>query len=106
MSTTKKTTTKQLHKTTRDEQSSFFHAVKEVRVTARQQITKYDTYIKPHLEEIEKEIADGKTEMSLAAKYGVSYDTWADYRKKHPKFSEAIKRGNVGLDDAVEINFC
>ena len=73
-----------------------------MRATARQQTTKYDTYIKPHLADIEKEIADGKTEMSLAAKYGVSYDTWADYRKKHPEFSEAIKRGNVGLDDAVE----
>lgn len=73
-----------------------------MKATARQQITKYDTYIKPHLADIEKEVADGKTEMSLAAKYGVSYDTWADYRKKHPEFSEAIKRGNVGLDDAVE----
>ena len=55
-----------------------------MRATARQQTTKYDTYIKPHLADIEKEIADGKTEMSLAAKYGVSYDTWADYRKKLP----------------------
>ncbi len=65
-------------------------------------LTKYNTNIEPYLEEIEKDIADGMTETSLAAKYNVSYDMWARYKEEWSAFSDAIKRGNRRLDKAVE----
>lgn len=64
--------------------------------------TKYEMYIAPNLAEIEKRIADGETEGSIARSYGISLTTWTDYKGKYPDFLDAIKRGNVGLDDAVE----
>lgn len=65
-------------------------------------LTKYETNIKPYLAEIEKDVADGMTETSLAAKYRVSYDMWAKYKEACAEFLDAIKRGNRCLDKAVE----
>lgn len=59
-------------------------------------------YIAPNLAEIEKRIADGETEGSIARSYGISLTTWTRYKETNAEFVDAIKRGNVGLDDAVE----
>ena len=64
--------------------------------------TKYEMYIAPNLAEIEKRIADGETEGSIARSYGISLTTWTRYKETNEEFVDAIKRGNVGLDDAVE----
>lgn len=65
-------------------------------------LTKYEIYIQPHLEEIEKRIADGETEGSIAKSCNVSLTTWTAYKEQYVELLDAIKRGNRRLDKAVE----
>jgi predicted DNA-binding transcriptional regulator AlpA len=45
---------------------------------------------------------EGKIDMQIAAKLGISESTYYDYQNKYPEFSEAIKRGKSVIDQEVE----
>ena len=63
---------------------------------------KYNTHIKPHLEDITNWIADGETEYSIHRKLGVNHDTWYRYKNKKSELSEAIKKGQQNLSLNLE----
>jgi len=44
----------------------------------------------------------GFTEEEIAEFFGICRDTFAEYKKKHPKFSDTIKTGKKISDDKVE----
>ena len=57
---------------------------------------KYETHVKPHLEDIKKWCLD-KTEKQIAELLGVGYSSWCDYKNKYPELSDALKKGRENL---------
>ena len=57
---------------------------------------KYETVVKPRLNEIEK-MCLTMTEKQIAKALGVNPSTWCEYKNKYPELSEAIKRGHESL---------
>ena len=45
---------------------------------------------------------DGLIDEQMAAKLGISKQTFYDYQKRYPDFLDAIKRGKAPVDDDVE----
>ena len=54
--------------------------------------TKYDTHIKPKLDEIEK-LARTMTDKEMAKYFNVALSSWMDYKNKYSDFALAIKKG-------------
>jgi len=52
--------------------------------------SKYQTHVKPYFEQIEGWFRSGKTEGSIAKQLGVNNDSWIQYKKKFPEFSELL----------------
>lgn len=63
--------------------------------------SRYQINILPHLDEIEKLVEKGYTELSIAKKYGVSEQTFNTYKKKHPELVSALKRGRATVESLV-----
>ena len=57
----------------------------------------YESNIKPNLKKIEKQLNDGATERNLAAKYGISYASWNNYKVKYPEFKEICNKPRTKL---------
>ena len=57
---------------------------------------KYETNVKPHLEDIKKWCLD-KTEKQIAGILGVGYSSWCDYKNKYPELSDSLKKGRNEL---------
>lgn len=53
---------------------------------------KYETNIKPHLEEI-KGLVRVMNEADIASKFGVAISSWENYKKKYPEFQEVLLGG-------------
>jgi hypothetical protein len=51
---------------------------------------------------VEMYMRQGMTEQQAAKKLGVSVSTFEEYKKRYPKFLEAIKRGKAPVDFEVE----
>jgi hypothetical protein len=62
--------------------------------------TDYNPDIHPRL--AEAWATSGKIDKQIAEKLGVSESTLNLWKKKHPEFSESLKRGKEGPDDLVE----
>lgn len=56
-------------------------------------LTKYETHVKPHFEQIMGWIRSGHTEGSIAKRLGVDPDTWTAYKKKYSEFSDLVGLG-------------
>lgn len=54
--------------------------------------SKYETYVKPHLDEIKAAYARGVDEKEIAASLGVSVSAWCDYKNKYSELAEVLKR--------------
>ena len=54
---------------------------------------KYETHVRPFLEQVEDGVANGVIYDELAASLGVSRSAFCDYIGKHKELSDAIKRG-------------
>ena len=65
-------------------------AVKEPREVGRP--CKYETYVKPYLDDIFEWVSRGITEKSIYKKLGVSADAWISYKDKYSELSETITR--------------
>lgn len=61
---------------------------------------KYETHVKPHLEDIKAAYARGVEEKEIAKSLGVSITAWCDYKNKYPEFAKALKRDE---QDTAEI---
>ena len=49
---------------------------------------KYDTHIKPFLEQIKKMLNEGASEKQVAESLGVSYASWNNYKRDYPELLE------------------
>ena len=59
--------------------------------------SKYDSMIKPYLEEINKKIREGITEEGICKALGISVASLNNYKKNHPELIEALSK-NKGAD--------
>lgn len=55
--------------------------------------SKYDTEIKPHLDEIRDAVAAGATVEEIAKAFGIATSTIHKYKKEKKEFSDAFTRG-------------
>jgi hypothetical protein len=54
------------------------------------------------LEKVKSLVAQGKTDAQMAKFFGVNVDTWHEWKKVHPSFSDALKDWKVEADVKVE----
>ncbi|HAL08925.1 MAG TPA: transposase [Staphylococcus sp.] len=64
--------------------------------------TKYDTHVKPRLEEIEAWCRDGYTDEQISKLLGVAYSTFKEYKKNKSALLDALKRNKSIADIRVE----
>ena len=57
---------------------------------------KYETHVKPYLEEIKK-WCQTMTEKQIARKLGIAYSSWCLYKNDYSELSETIKKGRQSL---------
>ena len=57
---------------------------------------KYETHVKPRLEEIEQ-LCLTMTEKQIAETMGVGQSAWCDYKNKYPELTQALKKGRGRL---------
>ena len=65
-------------------------------------LTKYDTNVKERLLEVEAWARDGLIDEQIAHNLGIALSTFYEYKKKHPEFSESLKKGKEVVDIEVE----
>lgn len=58
--------------------------------------SKYETYVKPHLEDIRKWVLD-LNERQIAEKLGITQQSLEKYKKEHPELKEALIQGRKDL---------
>lgn len=58
---------------------------------------KYETYVKPRLEEIEKWLNDGASEAQVAEALGVSYAAFNNYKRDYAELREICEKPRVGV---------
>lgn len=73
--------------------------------------SKYETCVKPYLEDINKKVREGVIEEEIARSLGISVATLNNYKLKYPEFKEALSKNkgkdvlqkliNAGIDGAV-----
>lgn len=73
--------------------------------------SKYESCIKPYLDEINKKIREGITEKAIAQSLGITEQTLNNYKKKYPEFAEALSKDkgadvlqaliNAGVEAAI-----
>lgn len=54
--------------------------------------SKYETHIKPHLQEIREAYKKGVDEKDIADSLDVSISSWCEYKNKYSEFAEVLKR--------------
>lgn len=64
--------------------------------------SKYETSVKPYLEEINKKIREGVIEEEIAKSLGISVATLNNYKLKYPELKEALSR-DKGKDVLQEL---
>lgn len=55
--------------------------------------SKYETHIKPHLEQIREWRKVGATVENICDALNIGKSSWHEYEKKYPEFSDAVKKG-------------
>lgn len=63
---------------------------------------KYDTHVAPRLTEIEDWVRNGATNKEIAQRLGISIDSFCEYQKIFPEFSEVLKKTRDAVDGDVE----
>jgi hypothetical protein len=58
---------------------------------------KYETYVKPHFEQIEKWLNGGASEKQVAEALGISYASFNNYKREHPELRELCEKPRVGV---------
>lgn len=57
--------------------------------------SKYDSEIKPHIDDIRKAVESGATDKEIADAFDISLSTLYKYKKEKAEFSKAFARGRV-----------
>lgn len=64
--------------------------------------SKYDSHVKPHLEEIRDAYARGVDEKDIAAGLGIGTSAWCDYKNKYAEFAAVLKRDEKATKEILE----
>lgn len=72
---------------------------------------KYETLVKPYLEDINKKVRQGVTEEQIAKSLGICVASLNNYRNKYPEFAKALSKDkgkevlekliNAGIESAI-----
>lgn len=65
--------------------------------------SKYDTHVKPYLDEIQGWAMSGLTDEQIAMNLDIGTSTLHEYKKKYPEFLDSIKKGK-DIADAQVVN--
>lgn len=65
--------------------------------------SKYDTHVKPYLNEIQGWAMSGLTDEQIADNLSIGTSTLHEYKKKYPEFLESLKKGK-DIADAQVVN--
>lgn len=65
--------------------------------------SKYDTHVKPYLDEIQGWAMSGLTDEQIADNLSIAVCTLYEYKKKYPEFADALKKGK-DIADAQVVN--
>lgn len=65
-------------------------------MASRGRKNRYESYVKPHLQEI-SEWVQTMDEEQIAKRLGIAVSTWHDYKNKHAELAEAVKAGRQNL---------
>ena len=57
--------------------------------------SKYDTHIKPYLNDIKEALERGVEENQIAKSMGVSTSSWCEYKNRYSEFAEVFKTKDV-----------
>lgn len=55
--------------------------------------SKYEEYVKPYLEDIQKWCKSGARDQDIATALGVALSTFSDYKNKYPELKDALRVG-------------
>lgn len=58
---------------------------------------KYETYVKPHFEKIEKWLNGGASEAQVAEALGISYASFNNYKRDYKELREICEKPRVGV---------
>lgn len=58
---------------------------------------KYETYVKPRLDQIEKWLNGGAAEHQVADALGISYASFNNYKRDYPELKEICEKPRVGV---------
>lgn len=58
---------------------------------------KYESYVKPHFEKIEKWLNNGASEKQVAEALGISYATFNNYKRDYKELRELCEKPRVGV---------
>ena len=58
---------------------------------------KYETYVKPRLDQIEKWLSGGAAEHQVADALGISYASFNNYKRDYPELREICEKPRVGV---------
>lgn len=54
--------------------------------------SKYETHVRPHLQEIKEAYNRGVEEKEIAKNLGIAVSTWCEYKNKYSELTEVLKR--------------
>ena len=58
---------------------------------------KYEKYVEPYFDKIDKLLNEGASEKQVAESLGVSYASWNNYKRDHPEFKELCDKPRTTL---------
>lgn len=58
---------------------------------------KYESYVKPHFEKIEKWLNNGASERQVAEALGISYATFNNYKRDYKELREICEKPRIGV---------
>lgn len=58
-------------------------------------IGRYESEVKPHIDEIKKAVESGATDKEVADAFGIAVSTIYEYKKKYKEFAEAFSRARA-----------
>lgn len=64
--------------------------------------SKYETAVKPYLQEIKEAFERGVEEKVIADNLGISVSTWCEYKNKYSELKEALKRDDDKIKKILE----
>ena len=73
----------------------------DIEATEQREWTKYETHVKPRLDDIYIWMKEGMTEGSICKQLGISKDTWIRYKKRYSEICDLYTRAQEERNELV-----